>query len=60
LEKVSTTCGSGWVRSHQVVEDIRETVRIYGLKRKFSGATRLRTHPLPQVVLTSSKFNYGL
>jgi hypothetical protein len=29
-------------------------------KRKLSGATWLRTHPLPQVVLTASKLNNGL
>jgi len=38
LDTVSTTCGSGWVRSQ-------------GVRRR----QLLRTHPLPQVVLTVSK-----
>jgi hypothetical protein len=43
LEKVSTTSGSGWVRSHEATDLIAA-----GLKA---------AHPsLPQVVLTSSKF----
>jgi len=42
LDRVSTTCGSGWV--------------IDGLHKTLGNRARLRrTHPLPQVVLTRSK-----
>src|SRR4051794_5058878 len=41
LDTVSTTCGSGWVRSlYAFVENVCRA--------------QLRTHPLPQVVLTVS------
>jgi len=41
LDTVSTTCGSGWVRSlYARVEEV--------------SAAQLRTHPLPQVVPTVS------
>jgi len=42
LDAVSTTCGSGWVRS------------LYACFEKVSRRPGLRTHPLPQVVLTVS------
>ena len=42
LGRVSTTCGSGWVRSHARTDIINQ-------------AKWLRTDPLPQVVLTLSK-----
>ena len=47
LGTVSTTCSSGWVRSCAAT-DLLNT----GIK--------LRTHPLPQVVLTVSNSRSGL
>jgi len=42
LDRVSTTCGSGWVMDQ--------------LHKTLGNRARLRrTHPLPQVVLTRSK-----
>ena len=48
LDTVSTTCGSGWVRS------------LYACIEEVSRRPKLRTHPLPQVVLTVSNVQpYG-
>jgi hypothetical protein len=57
LDRVSTTCDSGWVRSPQAS---RQNVRSVDLTKSVSSHLQLRTHPLPQVVLTSTKLNYGL
>ena len=37
-----------------------QSVRSVDLKRRLSSRHKLRTHPLPQVVLTASKLDYGL
>ena len=60
LEEVSTTCGSGWVRSRHASMWSVLTVRSVDLRRDSAASHGWRTHPLPQVVLTSSKLNCGL
>ena len=62
LGRVSTTCDSGWVRSLQAGSVIFmqsiSSVDVTSVVEQL--AMRLRTHPLSQVVLTSSKLNYEL
>jgi len=58
LDEVSTTRGSGWVRSPQAGWCChRKVSATLALTRWLNVASWLRTHPLPRVVLTSSKFD---
>jgi len=58
LDTVSTTCGSGWVRRRLHLARLRlhPPATAGGTDCIQVSPCRLRTHPLPQVVLTVSKY----